>query len=165
MTTSPITLIASSTPPDLWAHPTLDIFLSPIPPQPPQQALLFSTPSTFGELYEDDDRPQPTSEAELPDIRLWTMSFATNYLEIVAGRRQPAQLAMRCHPFIFREVLLRVGREKEIGKIRRIHQDKPLDGICESVITVRFGERIRPLVMRTEGVDGRWICTSLRMMK
>lgn len=164
MTTTPFKLTASSTSPDLWTHPTLDIFLSPIPVQQPQQALLFTTPSTFGELYEDDDRPVPTSESELPDIRRWTMSFATNYLEIIAGRRQPAQLAMRCHPFIFRELLLRVGREKEIGKIRRIHQDKPLDGICESVVTVRFGERIRPLVMRTEGIDGRWICTSLRMM-
>jgi hypothetical protein len=165
MTTTPIKLISSTTPAELWNHPTLDIFLQPIPVQRPQEALLFSNPTTFGELFEDDDRPIPTSASELPDIRLWTMSFVTNYLEILAGRRQPAQLAMRCHPFIFREILLRAGREKEIGKIRKIHQDQPLDGICESVLTVRFGERVRPIVMRTEGINGKWLCTALRLMK
>jgi hypothetical protein len=48
--------------------------------------------------------------------------------------------------------------------MRKIHQDQPLDGICETVITVRFGERVRALVIRTEGVDGRWLCTALRLM-
>lgn len=165
MTTTPLTLISSTTPRELWSHPTLDIFLTPLPEPVPQEALLFTTPTTFGELYDDDDRPIPTSASELPDIHSWTMAFATNYLEILAGRRTPSQLAARCHPFIFRELLLRAGREKEIGRIRKIHQDQPLDGICESVLTIRFGERVRPMVMRTEGINGRWLCTALRLMK
>jgi hypothetical protein len=159
-----VKLISSTTPSDLWSHPTLDLFLSPIPIQRPQEALLFSTPSTFGESFDEDDRPIPTSAATLPDIRIWTMSFAISALEILAGRRQPAQLAMRCHPIIYREFLLRAGREKEIGRIRKIHQDQPLDGICESVLTVRFGERVRPMVIRTEGINGRWLCTALNLM-
>lgn len=165
MTTTPIRLISSTTPRELWTHPTLDLFLSPIPEVKRQEALLFTTPTTFGESFEEDDQPVPTSESELPDIRLWTMAFATNALEIFAGRRQPSQIATRCHPIIFRELLLRAGREKEIGKIRKIHQDKPLDGLCESVLTVRFGERLRPMVIRTEGINGRWLCTALRLMK
>jgi hypothetical protein len=165
MTTTPIRLISSTTPRELWSHPTLDLFLTPLPEVKPQEALLFSIPTTFGESFEDDDLPIPTSESALPDIRLWTMSFATNVLEILAGRRQPSQIAMRCHPIIYRELLLRAGREREIGKIRRIHQDKPLDGLCESVVTVRFGDRLRPMVVRTEGINGRWLCTALRLMK
>jgi hypothetical protein len=165
MTTTPIKLISSTTPRELWSHPTLDLFLSPIPEVKRQEALLFTTPTTFGESFEEDDQPVPTSESELPDIRLWTMAFATNVLEILAGRRQPSQIAARCHPIIFRELLLRAGRENEIGKIRKIHQDKPLDGLCESVLTIRFGDRLRPMVIRTEGINGRWICTALRLMK
>jgi hypothetical protein len=56
------------------------------------------------------------------------------------------------------------GSQKEIGRIRKIHLDQPLDGICESTVTVRFGERVRALVIRTEGVDGRWLCTALRLL-
>ena len=157
-------LISSTTPPELWGHPTLDLFDLTVEERAPQVALLYQSPSLFGEPFEDDDRPQPTSASELPDIAQWTMSFSVNLLEIVAGRRQPNQLATRCHHVIFRQLLAMVGSEKEIGRIRKIHQDQPLDGICESVVTVRFGERIRAISIRTEGVDGRWLCTALRLI-
>jgi hypothetical protein len=157
-------LISSNTPQELWGHPTLDLFDLTVEQRAPQEALLYRSPSLFGEPFEDDDRPLPTSASELPEISQWTMSFAINLLEIIAGRRQPSQLATRCHYVIFRQLLPMVGCEKEVGRIRKIHQDQPLDGICESVITVRFGERLRALVIRTEGVDGRWLCTALRLM-
>jgi hypothetical protein len=159
-----IRLISSSTSRDLWSHPTLDLFPDSFEEQRPQEALLYTTPSTFGELFDDDDRPLPTSATELPDIRLWTMSFATNLLEILAGRRTPAQLATRCHRVIFLRLASLAGTTDEIGRIRKIHQEAPLDGICESVITVRYGERIRALVIRAEGIDGRWLCTALRLL-
>lgn len=157
-------LISSTTPRDLWSHPTLDLFDLKVEERTPQAALLYRSPSLFGEVFEDDDRPQPTSASELPEIAKWTMSFATNLLEVIAGRRQPSQLATRCHHVIYRQLIALVGREKEIGRMRKIHQDQPLDGICETVITVRFGERLRALVIRTEGIDGRWLCTALRLM-
>ena len=166
MTTAltPLRLISSTTAPDLWSHPTLDLFTPRVDIEEPQRALLYTTPSAFGEQFEDDDRPRPTSASELPDIKLWTMNFAINTLEILAGRRQPAQLASRCHRVIFLNLLAISGSEKEVGRIRKIHQDQPLDGICESVVTVRFGERLRSLVIRAEGVDGRWLCTALRIL-
>ena len=160
----PVILISSTTPPDLWSHPTLDLFSPPIEIVRPQEAMLFTTPSTFGETFDEDDRPVPTSSAELPDIRQWTMAFATNYLEILAGRRQPAQLDNRCHRVIYGTLLAQTGRVKEIGRIRKIHQDFPFDGLCESTITVRFGERVRALVIRAEGVNGQWLCTALRLL-
>ena len=161
---SPIRLISSTTPRDLWSHPTLDLYPLCFEARTPQEALLYSTPSTFGELFDEDDCPIPTSAKELPDIQRWTMSFATNVLEILAGRRTPAQLATRCHRVIYPRLTSLAGTMDEIGRIRKIHQDAPLDGICESVITVRFGERIRALVIRAEGVDGRWLCTALRLL-
>ncbi|CAN2213279.1 hypothetical protein MCEMRE196_01079 [Candidatus Nanopelagicaceae bacterium] len=159
-----ILLVSSTTSQDLWSHPTLDLFQVPIEEVRPQKALLFTTPSTFGESFDDDDRPMPTSSSQLPDIHQWTMAFATNFLEILAGRRQPGQLATRCHRVTYNSLLSQAGRLKEIGRIRKIHQDFPLDGLCESTITVRFGERVRALVIRTEGINGQWLCTAARLI-
>ena len=156
--------VSSTTSQDLWSHPTLDLFHAPLKEFTPQRAMLFTTPSTFGESFDDDDRPMPTSTSELPNIHQWTMAFATNFLEILAGRRQPGQLATRCHRVTYNSILSQAGRVKEIGRIRKIHQDFPLDGLCESTITVRFGERVRALVIRTEGINGKWLCTAARLL-
>lgn len=166
MTTSdfPIRLISSTTPRELWLHPTLDLYPIPQHEVRVQRALLYTTPSTFGEQFDDDDFPKPTSASLLPEIGGWSMSFATNFLEIIAGRRNPAQLSSRCHRVIYPRLLALAGSMKEVGRIRKIHQDQPLDGICESVVTIRFGDRVRVLAFRTEGVDGRWLCTALRLL-
>ena len=53
---------------------------------------------------------------------------------------------------------------KEVGRLRTIHQSEPLDGICESVVTIRYGKRLRALSVRFEGVDNRWLCTALNLL-
>ena len=175
MTTSPITahnihdnrslsLIGSTEGSELWAHPVLDIFAPPVIEIPAQKAKLYLVPSAFGEIYDEDDAPQPTSASQLPELHQWTMRFAVGVLEIWAGRRQPAQLNSWCHRVIYRELVRKSGSEKEVGRIRSIHQSEPLDGICESTITVRFGNRLRAMAIRFEGVDGRWLCTALDLL-
>lgn len=159
-----LTLISSTTPRELWSHPTLDLFPQPGEIYQPQRALLFTTPSLFGENFDEDDRPQPTSTAKLPDIRLWTMSLAVSALEVFAGRRNPAQLAVRLHRVVYSELLIAAGLTKEIGKVVKIHQDFPLDGIVESSLTVKYKERMRAMVMRAEGIDGKWLCTALELL-
>jgi Family of unknown function (DUF6459) len=158
------TLVSSTTPRELWGHPTLDLFTSPLPSYQPQRAMLFTTPSLFGEIYEEDDRPRPTSTSVLPNVHLWTMSLAVSALEVFAGRRNPAQLAMRCHRVIYNELLVSAGMAKEIGKIVKIHQDFPLDGIAESTLTIKFSERLRAMVIRAEGINERWLCTALELI-
>ena len=96
--------------------------------------------------------------------RLLKVSLGTIKSEIWAGRRQPAQLISKCHRQIYMNLLKQVGSQKEIGRIRSIYQCQPLDGICESTITVRFGDRLRAMVIRFEGVDQRWLCTELRLI-
>ena len=153
----------------LWMHPILDLYPEShserLPePLPEQKAKLYLVPSHFGEDFESDDYPQPTSASELPELHTWTMTFAVALLEIWAGRRQPAQLMARCHRIIYNGLVRKTGSQKEVGKIRSIHQSQPLDGICESTITVRYGDRLRALVIRFEGVDGRWLCTELDLL-
>jgi len=164
-------LISSSADPSLWTHPQLDLYsLSEIAakkrsePLPAQSAKLYLIPSNFGEEFEPGFEPIPTSASELPALHSWTMKFAVSVVEIWAGRRQPAQLISRCHRQIYLQLLKQVGSQKEIGRIRTIHQSEPLDGICESTITVRYGDRLRAMVIRFEGVDQRWLCTELRLL-
>ena len=164
MTTSPIQLISSTEDPALWSHPVLDLFAPPTRELVQQTAKLYLVPSTFGEDLEPDEMPIPTSAAELPELHAWTMKFIVSVIEVWAGRRQPAQLIRWCHRVIYMELLRTSGSQKEIGKIKSIHQSEPLDGICESTVLVRYGDRLRAVVIRFEGVDGHWLCTALKMM-
>ena len=157
-------LISSTEDPALWSHPVLDLFPPEQRPIPAQSAKLYLIPSTFGEDLEPDEMPIPTSAAELPELHAWTMKFAVSVIEIWAGRRQPAQLISLCHRVIYMELLKKMGSQKEIGRIRTIHQSQPLDGICESTVTVRFGDRLRAMIIRFEGQNGRWLCTALTLL-
>lgn len=164
-------LISSNEDPEMWNHPQLDLYsLSEVAANrkveklPEQRAKLYLIPTTFGEEFEPGFEPVPTSATELPELHAWTMKFAVSVVEIWAGRRQPAQLISKCHRQIYMKLLKQVGSQKEIGRIRSIHQCQPLDGICESTITVRFGDRLRAMVIRFEGVDQRWLCTELLLI-
>ena len=164
-------LISSNEDPEMWSHPQLDLYsLSELAANrkveklPEQRAKLYLIPTTFGEEFEPGFEPVPTSATELPELHAWTMKFAISVVEIWAGRRQPAQLISKCHRQIYMKLLKQVGSQKEIGRIRSIHQCQPLDGICESTITVRFGDRLRAMVIRFEGVDQRWLCTELLLI-
>jgi Family of unknown function (DUF6459) len=148
----------------IWGHPILDLFEPPAS-SVPQRARLYSVPSLFGEIYENDDAPQPTSASELPGLHRWITTFAISTIEVWAGRRQPAQLLQRCHRVVFNELLRKVGSVKTIGKIKSIHISEPLDGICEAVVIIDFSQRIQALSIRCEGVDGRWLCTSLKLLQ
>lgn len=165
LTSRPVSLSPiSSTQSDLWNHPMLDLFQQNVQKSIKQEPLLYSLPSNFGEDFDPEFAPQPTSASGLPDLRLWTLKFATSVLEIWAAKRQPAQLARWCHHTIYSQLTTKVGSQKDVGRIRKLHQCQPLDGICESALTVRFDDRIRSLAIRFEGVDHRWLCTSLTLL-
>lgn len=162
-------LVSSTEDQALWSHPVLDLFkpegLTDVALDTTiQRAKLFLIPTTYGEEYEPGFEPVPTSSKDLPELHAWTMKFAVSVLEIWAGRRQPAQLISRCHRHIYTQLLKGVGSQREVGRIRTIHQNEPLDGICESTVTVRFGERLRAMVIRFEGVDEKWLCTELKLL-
>jgi hypothetical protein len=149
--------------PDLWNHPMLDLFRK-AEVNTERQPLLYTIPTSFGEEYDSEFAPQPTSAKDLPDLRTWTIRFALSVLEIWAAKRQPAQLARWCHHTIYGELVKNVGSQLKVGRIRKIYECQPLDGICETTLTIRFDDRIRSLVIRFEGVDNRWLCTSLTLL-
>jgi hypothetical protein len=154
----------SSIEPELWNHPMLE-FLRPVQTSLiERKPLLYSILTNFGEEFDAEFAPQPTSASDLPELRTWTLKFGISVLEIWAAKRQPVQLSRWCHRSIYADLVKKVGSQAEVGRIRKLYQCEPLDGISESTITVRFNSRVRSLALRFEGVDHRWLCTSLTLL-
>ena len=90
--------------------------------------------------------------------------FIHNAVEIWAGRRSPQQLQAMCHYKVYSELQKSAASLKEIGRVRKTRITQPLDGVCEATVTIRFGERLRVVAIRFEGLDGRWLCTCLTLI-
>ena len=154
----------SSDPDEDWQHLVLEMFRPESPVQPLQKPRLYLTPSAFGEEYDPEFAPKPTSATDLPDINELTIQFIHNILEIWAGRRTASQVQAMCQHLIFSDLQRNAGQQKMIGKVRKIKVTEPLDGICESTVTIRYGDRLRVVAIRFEGLDGRWLCTALTLI-
>lgn len=147
-----------------WLHPVLEIFRpKPTPPQI-RKSKLYLLPNSLWDEFDPEFAPEPTSTKDLPELSQWCTAFARNVLEVLAGRRQPAQLNKLFHYRIFNELVKKSGSVEEVGKIRKLHINEPLDGVCETTVTVRFGDRLRALTFRFEGIDNRWLCTALALL-
>jgi hypothetical protein len=131
---------------------------------PLKKSRLYLAPSTFGEEFDPEFAPEPTSAEDLPDITELMSQFMHNVLEIWAGRRSASQVQAMCHHLIFADIQRTAGQQKVLGRIRKIKLTQPLDGICESAITVRYGDRLRVVAIRFEGLDKRWLCTALTLL-
>ena len=154
----------SSDPNEDFLHPVLEMFR----PTPQKQAVkkprLYLVPSTFGEEFDAEFAPVPTSATILPEIKPLINQFIHNVLEIWAGRRSSQQLQTVCHYNIYSQLQRATASLSEIGRVRKTRITEPLDGICEATVTVRFGDRLRVIAIRFEGLDGRWLCTCLTLI-
>ena len=154
----------SSDPDEDWQHLVLEMFRPELTDLPLKKSRLYLAPSTFGEDFDPEFAPEPTSAEDLPDITELMSQFMHNVLEIWAGRRSASQVQAMCHHLIFAEIQRTAGQQKVLGRIRKIKLTQPLDGICESAITVRYGDRLRVVAIRFEGLDNRWLCTALTLL-
>jgi len=82
----------SSDPNEDWQHLVLEMFRPELPTPPVQKPRLYLVASTFGEEYDAEFAPEPTSAADLPDINDLTFQFIHNVVEIWAGRRSASQV-------------------------------------------------------------------------
>lgn len=147
-----------------WKHPLLEIFRPQTQTRSLVPSKLYLVPSRFDDEFDPDFAPEPTSARDLPELQGWTERFAHSIVEIWAGRRSPRQVESLCHHRIFSELVRQSGSQKEIGHIRKIHIQEPLDGICEATITIRYEDRLQAMLVRFEGIDKRWLCTVLTLL-
>ena len=159
-----INLLPASSTDELWDHPMLEIFRPNELPPFNQEPYLYQISSIYGEEFDPDFAPIPTSANELPALSDWNRTLILSVLEIWAGKRSPNQMARWCHSKVYQELVKSVRTQSVVGKLRKIHIREPLDGLCEATATVRFNERLRSIAIRLEGVDGRWLCTELKLI-
>ena len=129
-----------------------------------QEPYSYKISSLYKEDYIQGFEPEPTSASELPDLGIFVESFAKSVLEIWAGKRPASQLSRYCHSTVYQDLLTSIGYQREVGKFRKIYITEPLDGLCEGIVTVRFRDRLRSMAIRFEGLDHRWVCTSLDLI-
>jgi hypothetical protein len=155
----------------LWGHPMLTFYKEPEPaklPEVPAKLYLVPTPEYFGRGVEDYSDPvflaKPSPLSELPEIQEWVTKFALSIVEIWGGRRSPNQLARWCHRQVHQQLLIKSTLIKTAPKIRKIYISEPIEGVAETTVTLRIGDRVRSLILRFEGVDKRWLCTELVLL-
>lgn len=157
-------LPVSSDPDEDYLHPVLEIFKPEPVIQESKKPRLYLVPSIFGEEFDAEFAPQPTSASDLPKIEPLILKFIYNAVEIWSGRRSPQQLQQLCHYTVFGELQRMAGSIKDLGRVRKTRITEPLDGVCEATVTIRFGDRLRVVAIRFEGLDGRWLCTCLNLI-
>ena len=116
------------------------------------------------EQSEGPAAPTPTPIDELPDLEDWITKFVYSLIEIWNGSRPAMQLARWSHRRVFATLVTQVGAFAPAPKIRRVHIHQPIEGVAESVVLLRIGNRVRSLILRFEGVDKRWVCTQMWLL-
>lgn len=142
----------------------LDFFIDIPINQPRNGSRLLLKPTTHGENFDIGFAPIPTSPDELPEPERFTLAYIVSVIEVILGKRQLRQIARNTHRFVYDSISNRIGTLSDPPKIQRIHRSYPIEGAIEVVTTLRFKTRIRALVFRFEGVDGRWLCTEFDLL-
>lgn len=112
---------------------------------------------------------QPPPGRRLPDPEAWSWVFVQAVLEILVGRRPPAQLRAWTNPAVFSGLTKAVGHRKWASVagarpgIRSLRVSEPADGIVEVCVVLSRNGRCAALAARLEGVDGRWRCVALQI--
>lgn len=134
-----------------------------IPIRPRVPAPPIETTLSDAELDEAEFSRQPTRRESLPEPAPWIEKFAQGALEVMAGRRNGAQFARWTNRTVYFHLQHRNGLIEGAPRVHHVHICEPADGIAEATVTVRLGGRLRAVALRFEGLDGRWICTSLML--
>jgi len=116
---------------------------------------------------DDDDPPDFTHRAELPDPRLWAARLCQAVLEVLAGGRPVTQLLRWTSFPVYTELADRrpaPGARHGLARresVRSVHVCEPADGVAEVALVVAGPDRPRAVALRLEGLNGRWVCTQL----
>lgn len=112
--------------------------------------------------------PTWTLRAELPAAGEAGRRLVTLALEVLAGRRPPAQLQPHTSPRVF--AAMTGGRRPRWCAegtapllVGPVHVCEPVDGVAEVSAVAHRGGRAHAVAARLEGIDGRWRCTALQI--
>lgn len=125
---------------------------------------------------EEHFAPQRTSTESLPDPEPLLTALTRGVLEVLAGVREPEQLARWLTDEPYRSLVTRAGMAvrarsarrapvmRPVYAIRSIRHSAPADGVVEAVVVIETPQRTRAVALRLEGMDRRWRATSLSIL-
>lgn len=116
---------------------------------------------------------QRTATQDLPDPEPLLANLTIGVLEVLAGVREPDQLARWLGEDAFRALVTRANLSARARSARNVtparpayrivstHASSPADGVVEGVVITAGPARTRAVAVRLEGWDGRWRATSV----
>jgi hypothetical protein len=150
--------------------------MSPSLPSAPPPSAPASAPLRRLSDVEEHFARQRTPTGSLPDPEPLLTALTRGALEVLAGVREPEQLARWLTNEPYRSLVTRAGMAvrarsarrqsvmRPVFAIRSIRLASPADGVIESVIIVDTPQRTRAVALRLEGMDNRWRATSLSIL-
>jgi len=112
----------------------------------------------------------PTPTAQLPSASAWAARLAMAMLEVAGGARPAPQIMRYCSAAVYESLVRRQSRAVVAGgagrhpiTVRRVRICEVRDGVVEAAVLVVDRHRIRPMALRLDGLDGRWIVTALEI--
>jgi hypothetical protein len=116
----------------------------------------------------DDDLVLPGADVTLPDPERWAGMIGQAVVEILAGRRPPAQVVRWLDSPVYERVRRSALKTREGARqagvpvrVRRVRLGPLVDGRVEAAVVVDDAVRCRALALRLDAIDGRWLCTAL----
>lgn len=110
--------------------------------------------------FETEGRIPPADAQEVRQILIAAV-------DVIAGRRPPAQLCPQLRPRVFAALQTRARQAiaaPQAMHLRSIHLCQPAKGVIEACATIDHGRAAQALVARLETVQRRWQCTFLRLL-
>lgn len=127
-------------------------------------------------MIEEMFERQRTPASALPDPAPLVRNLARCVVEVIAGARDPEQIARWLEPSVYTQLLTRVvvaarARQAKGARVAMptismgsCRIDHPTDDAIEAVAIVHTPARVRAVVMRLVGMDGRWRATALSVL-
>lgn len=125
------------------------------------------TPQPFG--------TNPSAESP-PPLEVLVGTMVRGILEVVAGVRDPEQLARWMSEEVYRHLLTRTSlatrarsaRRVQVYRvmhdIRSVRLSSPRDGVIEATVVVSGRMRTRAVALRLESLERRWRITALSLL-
>lgn len=117
---------------------------------------------------EFDRRPTPLWQ--LPDPKVATARIAQILIDVMVGQRPVSQLNSVTSAGVRADVLRAVAALPPSTHTARVRMQvvsvrvtSPGPTIVEASAVIRGTQRSRAMALRLEGLDGRWLCTALRV--
>ncbi|WP_119698171.1 Rv3235 family protein [Microbacterium halotolerans] len=127
------------------------------------------------EVHELFDR-QRASSRTLPDPAPLLDRLARGAIEVIAGVREPEQMARWLAEKPFLSLIARANLAHRARSARNqtarhptyvvksVRVSSPEDGVAEGVVVVQMPSRSRAVAIRLEGIDRRWRATALAIL-